>query len=359
LNLKLSVLLPTYKRAYLLSYVLDGLRKQTYKDFDVVIVLKPSGDGTEKVIEKYRRWLSIKLVLQKQGYVVDAFNLGLKYVEGDIIAFLDDDSVPNIDWVQRHVESYEKSNIGGVAGNVIPAKLERNKIIKIKKASHIILHDDSSSTILRAFSKVWNQPIKGMENYLVYLSKAGVVEYNPDISHIAWHQTVKSLLGMGANMSVLSKAIRDFRFPNLWILGLAWEQFLGWHLWKRGYKLIFNPKARVYHLVHGETLTRNIKGAKKDVLRWVENYLLFYRLYRLEPELSKLHRIAWFISSSLVNLKKLCVNKDFRQIARLKGKFYSEFIGLKWLLSRKVGGSYTPLTDLRRFIDKLEDKNFV
>ena len=171
-----------------------------------------------------------------------------------------------------------------------------------------------------------------------------------DVSRFAWNRPVKSLLGMGANISVLREAVEGFRFPSQWVLGLAWEQFLGWHICKKGYNVIFNPKAIVYHVVRGETLTRNVKSPEKDLLRWVENYLLFYRLYGLEQGLSRMHRIAWLIFSSLVSLKKLCMDGEIQQINRLKGKLYSEIIGQKWLLSRKIGGSCNPILDLRKFI---------
>jgi len=348
----LSVIIPTYKRAHLLGYVLDGLRRQTCKDFNVIIVLKPSGDKTEKVVEEYAGLLDLDLVLQRRGFVVDALNLGLEHANGDVITFLDDDAVPCVDWVERHVESYEMfCNIGGVAGNVIPAKLFGSELKKVTdNVSHIIPPSRSLTFLERVFGKVWDAPLDGMEGFLVYISKAGVVGYNLDVSRFAWNRPVKSLLGMGANISVLREAVEGFRFPSQWVLGLAWEQFLGWHVWKRGYNLIFNPKASVYHIMHGESLTRDIRSVKKDLLRWVENYLLFYRLYGVERKLSRMHRIAWLIFSSLVSVKKLCIDKELRQIVKLKGKLYSELIGQKWLLAKKLGTNYTPLTDLEKRI---------
>jgi glycosyltransferase involved in cell wall biosynthesis len=313
------------------------------------VILKPSRDGTEEVIKKYKRILNIKLVLQKEGYVTDALNLGLKHAEGDVIAFLDDDAIPCVDWVQRYIESYERlDNVGGVAGNVIPAYFEEGKFTKVDGISHVIPSVRPSSFLESVFCKVWNRPLEGLEDYLVYISKAGVVEKNPSISNLAWHRPVKSLLGIGANMSVLSEAVKGFKFPNSWILGLAWEQFLGWHLWKKGYDLLFDPKAYIYHLIHGETLTRNVGNTKKDFLRWAENYLLFYRLYGWEPKLSAMYRIAWLIFLSLIDLKNVCRDKEYDSIVRLGGRYYSELTGLKMLLSRKISGCYTPRSDLEK-----------
>ena len=347
---EVSVLIPTFKRAHLISHVFEGLRDQTCSDFEVVVVLKPSGDGTEDIVKKYKKWLKINLILQNQGFVVDALNLGFKYAQGNIIAFLDDDAIPLPDWVQKHLETYVESSVGGVAGNVIPATLKGGNSIPIKdKASEII---SNHKPFLDSFGrKVWNRPLEGLEDYLVYVSKAGVVEYNSDVSRLAWYQTTKSLLGMGANMSVSSRAVEDFRFPSSWVLGLGWEQFLGWHILKKGYNLIFDPNTKVHHLIHNQTLSRNIKETKKETLRGIEYNLLFYRLYSLEQNLSKMCRITWLIFSILVDIKKICKDKEVQRIIRMKSKFHSELIGLKWLLSRKLGGCYSPLIDLKNFVD--------
>jgi GT2 family glycosyltransferase len=291
--------------------------------------------------------VNIKLILQKKGYFTDALNLGFDHAEGDIIAFLDDDAIPHADWLQSHVKTYTESNVGGVAGNVIPMMLKGKELIPIKDSiSEVIPNNEPFAEAIGL--KIWNRPLEGLEDYLVYISKAGAVAYNSKISKNAWHQNTKSLLGMGANMSVLTKAIKDFKFPNSWILGLTNEQFLGWHIWKKGYSLVFNPKAKVYHIFHGQSLTRNIKEEKREALRIIEHNLLFYRLYNLEKNLSWMHRITWFIFSNLVNIKKICKDKEIKRIIGMKSTFHSEIIGLKWLLSRKFRGQYSPLMDLKR-----------
>lgn len=349
-RLKASILIPTYKRAHLLDHVLNSLVKQTFKNFEVIVVLKPSGDGTEEVIKKYKNTIKIRLILQKQGYVTDALNLGLTHAKGDIIAFLDDDAIPFSEWLQNHVRIYIKSNVGGVAGEVIPAILKGNKPLSIKnKVSEII---PNFKPFLEAIGrKIWYKPLDGLEDYLVYISKAGTVSYNTNMSQEAQQQTTKSLLGMGANMSVLRKAIEGFIFPNSWMLGLSWEQFLGWHIWKKGYALIFNPNAKVHHIIHDQTLTRNIRETKRDALRIIEHNLLFYRLYDLERNLSWMHRITWLIFSNLVDLKKICKGKELQRITAVKSTLNSEIIGIKWLISRKLGCHYSPLIDLKHFAE--------
>ncbi|MCL1965636.1 MAG: glycosyltransferase family 2 protein [Candidatus Bathyarchaeota archaeon] len=85
---KVSIVIVTYKRGHLLNYALDALTVQTVDDFEVLLVVKPSGDATEHVIAKYRESLKIKVIIQEHGYVTDALNLGLKHVTGGIIILL-------------------------------------------------------------------------------------------------------------------------------------------------------------------------------------------------------------------------------------------------------------------------------
>ena len=344
-----TILIPTYKRAHLIDYVLDGLKKQTYKNFEVLVVLKPSGDGTEKIVRKWSSNLKIRLIEQKQGYVLDALNLGLKGAMGQIILFLDDDVIPFPNLVKNHVELYGLPNIGGVAGDVLKPPLKDIEIWRFeKKTSDLIPSDKSIGLVAKIGMTIWNKPLKGLEKYLFYISKAGVASMNKEVAIKGMQKRVKSLLGRGANMSVLSTALGEFRFPDAWTLGFSFEQFLGWYLWKKGYTIIFDPNLKVYHLEHGQSLSRNFKERERDALLYTEQRLLFYRLYGFETNLSILHRIVWLIVETIVNVKRICINKEIHRIERFKSIFYSEVIGFKMILSRTLHSAYFPLADLKK-----------
>lgn len=345
-----TVLITTFKRAHLLPYLFSALERQSCKSFDILAIVKPSGDGTENVIAQFQRSLNISMFIQTSGHVVDAIKIGLKHATGDIIAFLDDDAIPSSDWVQIQIENYSSPNIGGLAGQVIPAYLNQHNIIEAnEKSSEIIPKTKPFQGSLGR--ELWNCPLKGLDDYLVYVSKAGIVNYNLELADQAQHQKTKTLLGMGANMSVLAKALEGLQFSDSWVLGLSYEQFIGWHIWKKGYTIIFNPKAKVYHLSHGQTLSRNVTDKKKDALRQIEDRLLFYRLYGFEPNLSKMHRLTWLIFDAGTDLKKICINREFLRISSFRSKVHSEIIGIKWLLSRRFGGNYCPLTDLEKVLN--------
>ena len=348
-NPLVSVLIPTYKRARLLDYVLEGLTKQTYQRFQVLVVAKPSGDATESTIEKYASKFDVKLLWQTQGYMLDAINLGLTNAKGQIILFLDDDAIPFPSLIQLHVESYRLPKIGGVAGDVLRASIGDKDLAEFKpKPSDLLSRSGKVSAAARVASKLWNKPLAGQEGYLFYISKAGVASMRPRFAGTGGECIARSLLARGANMSVLSEAVEGFRFPTSWILGFTFEQYLAWHIWKEGYSQIFNPKIKVYHLEHGQSLSRHLQDTKRETLLYTEQKLLYYRLRGKEPELSLMHRMAWLGFETLIDVKRICINRELHRTAGLKSTFYSLVIGLKWTLQKKFSLAYSPLPDLEK-----------
>jgi glycosyltransferase involved in cell wall biosynthesis len=342
-----TILIPTYKRAHLLDHVLEGLTNQTYRNFEVLVVAKLSGDSTVQTVGKYVKKLSIKLLEQKKGYMIDALNLGLQNAAGHIILFLDDDAIPFPNLVQAHVESYYSPRVGGVSGDVLKASLcEELSQFKVKP-SDLLPSKSKVSSAAKIGLKLWNKPLSGQEGFLYYISKAGVATMNGRIAGIAQHGTVPSLLVRGVNMSVLHVAVIDFRFPNSWIQGFTFEQYLSWHIWKKGYSQIFNPNLKVYHIEHGQSLSRNLE-TKRETLLYTEQKLLYYRLKNMEPQLSFMQRTVWLIFETIIDLKRICLNKDLRRISGVKSTFYSCVIGAKMALQKTLGLSYSPLIDLKK-----------
>ena len=76
-----------------MPHCLNSLAKQSRKPDEVVIVLKPSGDGSEDIIEKFKELLSINVVVQKAGNVTDAVAMAIRAATGDYILFIDDDAI--------------------------------------------------------------------------------------------------------------------------------------------------------------------------------------------------------------------------------------------------------------------------
>jgi len=83
---KVTVAMVTYRRAWALSHSLASIVSQTRKPDEVLIVLKPSGDGSEEVIRSFSSQLPIKLVIQERGNFTDAVQMAIDNARGDSVS---------------------------------------------------------------------------------------------------------------------------------------------------------------------------------------------------------------------------------------------------------------------------------
>ena len=86
-----SVIIPVYNRAHLLSRTLDSVLAQTFPDFEVLIVDDCSSDDPASVVEQYRDPRLMYLRQSANRGVAAARNRGLREARAPFVAFLDDD----------------------------------------------------------------------------------------------------------------------------------------------------------------------------------------------------------------------------------------------------------------------------
>ncbi len=338
-----TVVIPTYKRADVLPYMLAALNHQTCKDFDVVFVVKPSGDGTDDLLREASKTLKIKVITQTEGYIVDAYFLGVKHTTGDIVAFLDDDAIPADDWLQETVKLFQTSQVTGVTGDSFPVLLKNDKME--------IVNETETPTAYSSYEfSLFGRPLKGLEHYKNCIADSGIVYERGNNAYWRRHGTAKALL-RGPSMAVRGSVLRKIVLPSGWILGCAWEMVLGWQLWKRGVEMVYSPHVRVYHIVHGRTSSRDFMRPRTDLLWAVEAELLFYRLYRDEPHLSVISKIGSDLLSIVLSLKHLRSDLPY-YLRRVEGILVANVIGAKWMLYKRLGASYSPTADLAKLRNK-------
>lgn len=120
----ITVFTPTYNRAHLLPRLYESLCRQTFKDFEWVIVDDGSVDNTKSIVNKFLvdsvEFLGIRYFLQENGGKHRAINRGVKEAQGELFLILDsDDSLPP-DSLERIAYYYEQvrddKSFGGVCG---------------------------------------------------------------------------------------------------------------------------------------------------------------------------------------------------------------------------------------------------
>jgi hypothetical protein len=105
---KVTVLMPVYRGGKHLAAALDGLRAQTYKDFEVLVVDDGSDDGSRDVVRSYQG-LSIRLVENGERLGLTAtLNRGLRLTESELIARHDADDLSEPRRLERQIAFLER-----------------------------------------------------------------------------------------------------------------------------------------------------------------------------------------------------------------------------------------------------------
>jgi glycosyltransferase involved in cell wall biosynthesis len=114
----ISVVIPTHKPKYL-GKVLSSLKYQIHLNEDYEIIICENPENTEEVKELISNYncLNIKLVNSDLG-ANNARNTGIAHSISDIIALLDDDCIPDYDWLYQISQSFNNKNISCIGGNV-------------------------------------------------------------------------------------------------------------------------------------------------------------------------------------------------------------------------------------------------
>lgn len=86
---KISVVIPTYNRAWALGRAVDSVLAQDFPDFELIVVDDGSDDDTPGLLEAYGPRLT-RLFQPNQG-VSAARNRGVARAAGELVAFLDSD----------------------------------------------------------------------------------------------------------------------------------------------------------------------------------------------------------------------------------------------------------------------------
>lgn len=104
-----SVVIPTRNGAHLLRECLDALRGQVYREFETLVVDDASTDGTSALLGAYPEVTVVKLPGERGHGFAAAANAGLTKARGGILVLLNNDAVPDHDWLGELIGALERN----------------------------------------------------------------------------------------------------------------------------------------------------------------------------------------------------------------------------------------------------------
>jgi len=117
--MKVTVLVPTYRRPADLARCLAALARQTRAPDEVVVVARVDDTDTHTCLRDPATAGTLPLVIAPidvPGQVA-ALNRGLDAASGEVIAITDDDAAPRIDWVERIAAAFASDpRLGALGG---------------------------------------------------------------------------------------------------------------------------------------------------------------------------------------------------------------------------------------------------
>jgi glycosyltransferase involved in cell wall biosynthesis len=105
----ISIVLPTLgNREKELHRLFDSLQRQTNQQFEVIIVSQDNHEKIDEIISNYS-FLFQHVKISKKG-LSHARNIGMKYVQGNIVTFSDDDCWYKEDAFEQVIQFFQQNN---------------------------------------------------------------------------------------------------------------------------------------------------------------------------------------------------------------------------------------------------------
>ena len=157
-----SVIIPTYNRAHLISGAIQSVLDQTYQDFELIVVDDGSKDNTEEVVKDFPDPRIRYIRLEENRGAAAARNIGIKAAKGEYIAFQDSDDEWLPEKLEKQIEVFKivSKEVGVVyadAWRISSGRRTYLKLLKVRpengfwfnKAFNNPLHIGLQSTLIR------------------------------------------------------------------------------------------------------------------------------------------------------------------------------------------------------------------
>src|SRR5581483_9499574 len=228
---RVSAVVCSHNGARTIARCIEGLKALDYPDYEVIVVDDGSTDATPEIAAQP----GVRLLQTGQNVgLATARNLGMEAASGDLIAYIDDDAIPDRHWLQYLAYTATTTDCGAVGGPNLPPP-------------HI-------STVAQCVANAPGGPTH------VLLSDTDA-EHVPGCNLAVWKTKLAAIGGFD---------------PQFWTAGDDVD--VCWRLQDRGWRIAFSPGALVWHhprdSIRGFWRQQRGYGKEEALLerKWPEKY---------------------------------------------------------------------------------------
>jgi GT2 family glycosyltransferase len=107
----------SYNGSRTIRECLEGLQRVEYPNFEVIVINDGSTDATAAMAGEY----NCQIITTENSGLSSARNVALRVAKGEIIAYLDDDAIPDRHWLYYLAAAFRETNHAAVGGpNIAP-----------------------------------------------------------------------------------------------------------------------------------------------------------------------------------------------------------------------------------------------
>jgi len=234
MSIDFTVAIPTYNGATRLPKLLDKLRQQTGLDpisWEIIVVDNNSSDNTAQVVQEYQgNWLPgvpLNYVLEPEQGAAFARLRAVKEAQGELIGFLDDDNLPNPDWIAQAYSFAQEHPQAGAFSGQIHGEFEVEPPENFQRIQAFLAIREHGST-----------PHQFEPQNLRLPPAASLV-----VRKKAWCETVPS------------RPTLTGKLPGVMIQGDDYEPLL--YMYKAGWEIWYHPDLHTYHQIPRWRLERD------------------------------------------------------------------------------------------------------
>lgn len=216
-----SIIIPTRHRAQLLATTLDSLASQSCGDFEVIVVCDGEDPQTGALSETYSANYPLRWILTPENRgQASARNTGVLVARGEVLLFLDDDTVAASDLVYQHRRQHEAHSKEGIL-------VVYGSLVYVDQPEP----DSHTERLMRMERERTEAELDA------YLTRPGFESIELDHRY----------RGCGVNCSIRRTAFLKYRGFDPALRYRAEDFELGSRLYDGGAQFVFEPRALAYH----------------------------------------------------------------------------------------------------------------